>query len=277
MTSNKFVFFGTGGLLSSICLNALIEKGHRPELAILQKQVNSAYPHLTEQLCLVHSVNHYICASLSEEGIEDLILKEQPEFGIIASFGEVIREPLINSFPIYNLHMGILPNYRGAYTNFWKILKNDNLYGASLHKIDRKLDAGLLIKTVERDYTGVVFAGDFFRMNYEMAAEMLISAFDELSKGNPAGINIDTSQGNYYRKHTDDDMTLPSDEDVLLLYGKINRLQFYGNPVIEQLKITSAELLQHLPNDHLSSVVTRINDHSSVLSNRTGHLLLKHY
>lgn len=276
-TIGNFVFFGTGGLLSSISLSGLIRNGFKPSLVIIQRNDQTPYPNLTKEICELNGLSFTVAHSIHETAVLEAMHNCNPVLGIIASFGEVIREPLLGSFPIYNLHMGILPDYRGAFTNFWKILNNDDLYGASLHLIEKKLDAGLLVATVERDYADVVFSCDFFRKNYEMAAELLVERLPELLKGKVSGSPIDTTKGKYYRKHTEHDMELAPEEDVLNLYKKINRLQFYGQPSLYGLKLSSAELLIHEVLPVNTPELRRINDRVSLLTNGTGQILLKHY
>lgn len=84
---------------------------------------------------------------------EDLVkateLKQQyPEaFGVLASFGVMIRKPLLDAFEpegILNLHPSKLPSYRGASPIETAILAGDNNFSYSIMKLAKKMDAGPL-------------------------------------------------------------------------------------------------------------------------------------
>jgi methionyl-tRNA formyltransferase len=271
----KFIFFGTGGLLSSICLSELIQNGFIPKQVILQAQASCIYPNLTE-LCA-------LSAQIPVKHVEDVNSPENVEFinsigadfGIIASFGQIFKKEVLSCFPIYNVHMGVLPEYRGAYTNFWKILANHNKFGATIHLIDELIDGGKAVLIVEEDYSDIVFANTFFRKNYEMAAKGLIVVMQHLKQGNVKYWNIDVSNGKYYPKHSDEDLILDPEEDVRLLHVKINRLQFYGSPIISGFTISESNLLLVSKNNNIKNTIHQITDNSCILQNKTGVLLLK--
>lgn len=87
----------------------------------------------------------FYCGDVNEEyeKIRDL----NPD--ILAVFGtSLIKEPLINaSRHIINLHLGISPHYRGNYANLFAIYNKQMDYvGATIHFLDRKIDAGRIIR-----------------------------------------------------------------------------------------------------------------------------------
>lgn len=271
----KFIFFGTGGLLSSICLSELIKNGFIPKQVILQAQESCVYPNLTE-LCAQS-------AQISVQQVEDVNSPDNirfinsigADFGVIASFGQIFKKELLSCFPIYNVHMGVLPEYRGAYTNFWKILANHNRFGATIHMIDELVDGGKALLIVEEDFSDVVFANSFFRKNYEMAAQGLIVVMQQLKQGNIKSWDINISNGKYYPKHTYEDLILNPEEDVKSLHVKINRLQFYGNPIISGFEISESNLLLVSNINDNKYTIRQVSDNSYILQNKTGVLLLK--
>lgn len=273
---SNFVFFGTGGLLSSICLNELIANKLMPKQVILQVQSGGIYPNLTElsaqnaQIPVIHIAD--INASENVAFVKSLAV----DFGIIASYGQIFKGELIKLFPIYNVHMGVLPDYRGAYTNFWKILNNHNVFGATIHLIDEKIDGGKAALIVEEDFSDIIFSNTFFRKNYEMAAKGLVKVIHQLQEGTVVHNSIDVSKGKYYRKHTQEDFILDPNEDIYLLHVKINRLQFYGFPLIEGLSITESNLLFEGKLNQKDYSIRKVSENSFILQNKSGILLLKH-
>ena len=273
--TDRILFFGTGGLLSSTCLNALIRSDKKPVLVVMQN-TESPYPNLTKIICENAGIPCLLVDSVNSNDALEQLTAHHANFAIVASFGEIFKQELLNLFPIYNVHMGVLPHFRGAYTNFWKILNNDDVYGVTIHQMEEKVDSGNIILIREQDFSTVVFAGDFFKMNYEMAAEALIDAIELIQKQVfPA--YMDNSSGKYYRKHTAADMVLNPHESVHHLNKKINRLQFYGNPTIEGLRLTSAEMLLDQALNIDSFELISISENSTILKNQSGIVLLKHH
>jgi methionyl-tRNA formyltransferase len=273
----NFVFFGTGGLLSSICLNELIANNLLPRQVILQVQPASPYPNLTE-LCARN-------AKIPTKHVENVNAPDNiaflqslgVDFGVVASYGQIFKEHLLSLFPIYNVHMGVLPDYRGAYTNFWKILTNHNRYGATIHLIDEKIDGGSAALIVEEDFEKVVFANEFFRKNYEMAAKGLIQVVNQHMQRTVSFTPLDITKGKYYRKHTQEDLILDPNENVNLLHAKINRLQFYGQPSVAGFSVTESNLMLASNVEQKVFSIQKVSERSIILQNATGILLLKHF
>ncbi|MES2799098.1 MAG: formyltransferase family protein [Bacteroidota bacterium] len=273
---SNFVFFGTGGLLSSICLKELIENNFLPQQIFLQEQGASVYPNLCEVIAKLNGIPFLKIQNINDPSTISTINAINADFGVVASYGQIFKAPLLKLFPIFNVHMGVLPEYRGAYTNFWKILANHNRYGATIHLIDEKIDGGQAALIVEEDFENVIFANDFFRKNYEMAARGLVIVLKQYAAEEIQYTPIDVSQGKYYKKHTVEDMDLNPEENVQLLHAKINRLQFYGQPTLEGFSITESNLLLGGNVELEKFSIQRVSDTSFLLQNSSGILLLKH-
>ncbi len=74
------------------------------------------------------------------------IKQEKPEtVGILASFGVIIKEDVLNLFEpegILNIHPSLLPLYRGASPIESAILNGDNDFSVSIMKLVKGMDAG---------------------------------------------------------------------------------------------------------------------------------------
>ena len=74
------------------------------------------------------------------------IKKEAPEtHGVLASFGVIIREDVLNLFEpegILNIHPSLLPLYRGASPIESAILSGDTDFSVSIMKLAKAMDAG---------------------------------------------------------------------------------------------------------------------------------------
>lgn len=113
----KVIFFGNGPL-ADYALKAL-----EPSVEIL------FHAHTAQDLAKVAELKH-----------------QYPDaFGILASFGVIIRQDLFNLFEpegILNIHPSKLPEYRGASPIETAILNGDTDFSYSIMKLAKKMDAG---------------------------------------------------------------------------------------------------------------------------------------
>ena len=71
-----------------------------------------------------------------------LIKKENPKF-LIAYGCQKINKRVLNQLKSFNIHGGLLPNYRGVNTNFWPHYnKESHKVGMTLHSMTSQLDIG---------------------------------------------------------------------------------------------------------------------------------------
>ncbi len=66
------------------------------------------------------------------------------ELGLSYGFGIIFKKKIIKKFKngIWNLHSSILPNYRGRHPISYAILNDEKKIGATIHKINEKIDLG---------------------------------------------------------------------------------------------------------------------------------------
>lgn len=81
------------------------------------------------------------------ESLELLDSELEADIGILASFGEIIPKEVLKYFPhgILNIHPSLLPKYRGASPVRSAITANETETGATIIKLDEKLDHGKII------------------------------------------------------------------------------------------------------------------------------------
>jgi methionyl-tRNA formyltransferase len=76
------------------------------------------------------------------------------DFVIMLSFGIMIREEILQSHTIYNIHPSYLPKYKGKNCTFYTIMAGEKEAGISLHKVTIGIDEGEIIsrKTIPLYY-----------------------------------------------------------------------------------------------------------------------------
>jgi len=281
----KFIFLGRGGLLTSIVLKELIENQILPTKVIIEDDGKSPYPNLTKKLCIDNNLEHQILSEFKSVKAKEAISGLAIDFVLVASLGSILKSELLSIAPFFNVHMGVLPDYRGALTNFWKIKNGDEVYGVTIHKMDEKIDAGDICMIEERNFDHIVSGFHFFRENYRMAAETVIKFLKYYQNNNhPPEVHTDKdkSAGKYYPKFQEQDLLIDLSKSVAFNYKFINRIQFYGNPHIlvehEKCRIKNANLLLHHQTETTDDPhyeIKRISEYSVIIKNKSGVLELK--
>ena len=65
-----------------------------------------------------------------------------PDAVILCAYGELVREPLLSTHEILNVHPSLLPRWRGAAPIEHTLMAGDALSGASIMRLVAELDAG---------------------------------------------------------------------------------------------------------------------------------------
>ncbi len=76
------------------------------------------------------------------------LLKQQNlDLLCLAGFMKILSYSFIRKFskPILNIHPSLLPKYKGLNTHLKALRNNDKFAGASVHKVNQKLDSGKII------------------------------------------------------------------------------------------------------------------------------------
>jgi len=64
------------------------------------------------------------------------------EAGVVVAFGQLVRDPLLHAYPLYNLHPSLLPRWRGAAPVERAIMAGDRETGVAVIELVEALDAG---------------------------------------------------------------------------------------------------------------------------------------
>ena len=107
------------------------------------------------------------------------------DYGISAMYGHIIHESLIKKAKIdfINLHPSPLPIGRGANPISWSILENRR-QGASIHKLEKRLDAGAIYLQREIEFGIDANAGEVYLKLTELLFEMFKDFFQDWTDGN---------------------------------------------------------------------------------------------
>ena len=114
-------------------------------------------------------------ATTRDESVLALIASLKPDLFIVADYGEILGQALIDLAPIgiFNLHGSVLPAYRGAAPVAHALLERELETGVTLFRIERGLDSGPVVATRRLAVEPLETSGELEARLAEIAAELL--------------------------------------------------------------------------------------------------------
>ena len=176
----RVVFMGTPDYATTI-LKEMLHCGIEVPLVVTQmdkpvgrKQILTP-PHVKKWVMEnENDIEIYQPKSLKEKEAEEKISSYNPDFIVVAAFGQILPKNVLDIAPCINLHASLLPKYRGASPIQTSILRGDRYTGVTAMLMEEGLDSG--------DILGFRFV--------EILNKRVDALFDELSQA-AAKLTID--------------------------------------------------------------------------------------
>ena len=88
---------------------------------------------------------------LKDEGLNDVLADLSPDLALVADYGKIIPGTVLDipKYKTLNLHVSLLPKYRGASPMQTAILNGEKVSGVTLFVLEPKLDTGPIIAQKE--------------------------------------------------------------------------------------------------------------------------------
>jgi methionyl-tRNA formyltransferase len=144
----RILFMGTPDIAAS-CLEALYAAGHdicavftRRDKPVGRKQVLTAPP--VKTVALEHGTPVFQPRTLRDGGEDENICALAPDLIVVVAYGCILPASVL-AIPKYgciNLHVSLLPKYRGSAPVQWAVLNGDAETGVSIMQMDEGLDTG---------------------------------------------------------------------------------------------------------------------------------------
>lgn len=207
----------------------------------LQRMIENDSFSVKDVLCLETRVNEPLIETALRHGFEIKKFKWIKEFReLIKTYPEtmpffiyqldmLVPADLTSKYSFYNLHRGNLFTNRGPTPDIWPILLGDKETSISLHKINDKIDAGILIDSYEAaiDDTDDVPS---IKRKLEEGLPKLIRSLHEYLSGGRKGIEL--MDGAYRPWITEQDFTIDLAADSMETISRKIRCQRQYNGAI---------------------------------------------
>ena len=151
----RILFMGTPDIAAE-SLAALLDAGHevcgvftRRDKPVGRKQILTAPP--VKQLAVEHGLSVYQPRTLRDGSSDELIKELAPDIIVVVAYGCIIPPQLLHAakYGCINLHVSLLPKYRGAAPINWAVLNGDAVTGVTIMYMAKELDAGDIISAAE--------------------------------------------------------------------------------------------------------------------------------
>ena len=144
----RIVFMGTPDIAAS-CLEALYAAGHdicavytRRDKPVGRKQVLTPPP--VKRVAEAHGTPVFQPRTLRDGGEDANLRALAPDLIVVVAYGCILPQSVLDipKFGCINLHVSLLPKYRGSAPVQWAVLNGDAETGVSIMQMDAGLDTG---------------------------------------------------------------------------------------------------------------------------------------
>lgn len=185
----RILFMGTPDIAAE-SLAALIAAGHdivgvftRADKPVGRKQILTAPP--VKQLAVQHNIPVWQPATLRDGKAEPIFRELAPDLVVVVAYGRILPPELLHIAPLgcINLHVSLLPKYRGSAPIQWSVLNGDSETGVTIMQLDEGCDTGDILM-VERVPIGPeTTSGELFDQVSAIGARTLVTAVEKLAAG----------------------------------------------------------------------------------------------
>ncbi len=155
--NTPFIFFGTPEL-AVYTLESLETEGLIPTVIITAQDAPSGrglkmVSSPVKNWAIAKNIPVYTPDTL-KDNVEIHELCRKFEFGVLAAYGKIIPQSILDSFPkgLLNVHPSLLPLFRGPSPLEYQILNNEKNFGVTIIRLDAKCDHGPIIAQRELSF-----------------------------------------------------------------------------------------------------------------------------
>jgi methionyl-tRNA formyltransferase len=210
----SIVFLGTTDFAAAILERLASEEAHRPALVLTRpdrprgRGRRLASPPVAErarelglELAQPQSVN--------DEQTRSQIADLAPEAVVVCAFGALIKEPLLSSQELLNVHPSLLPRWRGAAPIERAIMAGDEQAGVSIMRLTAGLDSGPVCLTASEPLQAEDTYGSLAARLEVLGGDLLLQVLAQKASGQaPAFVEQDESGVTYAEKIESEDRLL---------------------------------------------------------------------
>ena len=277
--SKKILFMGTPDYATEIFKELLNSKYEiiglftQPDKPVGRKQILT--PPSIKQYCIDENINIPVFQPQklrNNEEVTKQIKELNPDFIIVAAYGQILPKDILDIAPCINLHASLLPKYRGASPIQESLLNNDIYTGVTSMLMEEGLDSGDILGLQYLKITATMEVSAAFDKLSQIAAKLTIATLDNFENIRP--IKQNESEVSFCKKIKKED-GLVDFFDAKKLYLKYKAYSYWPGIFLEsELKLKDIELNDEISINNQGQILEIKNDFI-VIGCKKGSLRIK--
>ena len=277
--SKKILFMGTPDYATEIFKELLNSKYEiiglftQPDKPVGRKQILT--PPSIKQYCIDENINIPVFQPQklrNNEEVTKQIKELNPDFIIVAAYGQILPKDILDIAPCINLHASLLPKYRGASPIQESLLNNDIYTGVTSMLMEEGLDSGDILGLQYLKISPTMEVSEAFDKLSQIAAKLTITTLDNYENIKP--IKQNESEVSFCRKIKKED-GLVDFLDAKKLYLKYKAYSYWPGIFLEsELKLKDIELNDEISINNQGQILEIKNDFI-VIGCKKGSLRIK--
>ncbi len=225
----KIVFFGSTEYSVKI-LERLKELNHH--ILVICSPDKRKGRHLKLQPCSVktfcirENISFLTPHNVNSPDILATLREFSPDIFLVCEYGQIFKEEILKIpkiMPI-NIHLSLLPKYRGPAPVNWAIIKGESETGITFHRITLEVDKGEIIYQQTHSIKEEVTAPQLHLELIEKTKKVLIKVLEDLKNNNLVLIPQDETKANYAPKLRKEDGLIDWNDTNFNIFNKIRGL-----------------------------------------------------
>lgn len=185
----KIVFMGTPEIATG-CLQKIIDEKHevigvvtQPDKPVGRGKKMGMPP--VKELAIKYDIPVYQPVKAREESFVNILRELNPDVIVVVAFGQILPKSILDipKLGCINVHVSLLPKYRGAAPINWVIINGEEKTGVTTMYMDEGLDTGDMILTSEFDLDDNITAGELHDKMMEIGSETLKDTLNLIEQG----------------------------------------------------------------------------------------------
>lgn len=203
---------------------------------------------------------------ITEKEFREIIRLKKVDFIVVVAYGKLIDDYIINSpkFLTINVHASLLPKWRGAAPIQRSILNGDRETGVCIMKVEKKLDAGPIIKQTKIKIKNTDDAGSIYKKIILKGKNLLIEAIKDIKCGDFNYIFQDEKKASYAQKIEKRESKINWDESAESIFLRVRALNPYPGAWTflknKRLKILKAQVFEGFSENRSASLNGSFDD-----------------
>lgn len=155
----------------------------QPDKPVGRKKILTAPP--VKDVALVNNITIHQPINLRAPVTEEEIKSLNPDYIVVAAYGQILPKNILDLAPCINLHASILPQYRGASPIQQSLLNGDKETGVTAMLMDVGLDTGDILKISKIDITPEMMVEELFVALTNCAVDLTLDVLKNFDSFTP--------------------------------------------------------------------------------------------